>query len=275
MGLAHGGMRQKNFNFYEEATRVPLVYSNPKLFPKPRPDRRARLPRRLPADPGQPRRRRRRAPAPTGRGSTTPTLVLRPATPNAGPGLRRLHLRRLPVRPGERALPETAEPHRQHPRRALEAGQVLRRRTAQSRPPQWEMYDLKTDPLENDEPRLQGLRTHPRAGEAVPAAQTEARPGREDPPAAAVAHFRIGGSGSARDASSSAAIAGASTRSTKTATQTAIPTSAGADQVGEVVARVERREMRGAAGEQAVGPLGRRASPARPGRSRRPPACWC
>ena len=33
MGLAHGGLRQKNFNFYEEATRVPLVYSNPKLFP--------------------------------------------------------------------------------------------------------------------------------------------------------------------------------------------------------------------------------------------------
>ncbi|MBK5220058.1 MAG: sulfatase-like hydrolase/transferase [Thermoleophilia bacterium] len=35
MGLAHGGMRQKNFNFYEEATRVPLVYSNPKLYPEP------------------------------------------------------------------------------------------------------------------------------------------------------------------------------------------------------------------------------------------------
>jgi arylsulfatase A-like enzyme len=35
MGTTHGGMRQKNFNFYEEATRVPLVYSNPKLFPKP------------------------------------------------------------------------------------------------------------------------------------------------------------------------------------------------------------------------------------------------
>ncbi|HSK49257.1 MAG TPA: sulfatase-like hydrolase/transferase, partial [Solirubrobacterales bacterium] len=35
MGLTHGGMRQKNFNFYEEATRVPLVYSNPRLFPKP------------------------------------------------------------------------------------------------------------------------------------------------------------------------------------------------------------------------------------------------
>lgn len=35
MGLTHGGMRQKNFNFYEEAIRVPLVYSNPKLFPRP------------------------------------------------------------------------------------------------------------------------------------------------------------------------------------------------------------------------------------------------
>jgi len=36
MGLAHGGLRQKNFNFYEEAIRVPLVYSNPQLYPAPR-----------------------------------------------------------------------------------------------------------------------------------------------------------------------------------------------------------------------------------------------
>jgi choline-sulfatase len=36
MGMAHGGMRQKNFNHYEEATRVPLVYSNPRLYPVPR-----------------------------------------------------------------------------------------------------------------------------------------------------------------------------------------------------------------------------------------------
>jgi len=35
MGTAHGGLRQKNFNFYEESTRVPLVYSNPRLFPTP------------------------------------------------------------------------------------------------------------------------------------------------------------------------------------------------------------------------------------------------
>jgi choline-sulfatase len=36
MGTSHGGMRQKNFNFYEESTRVPLVYSNPRLFKKAR-----------------------------------------------------------------------------------------------------------------------------------------------------------------------------------------------------------------------------------------------
>ena len=35
MGLAHGGLRQKNFNFYEESIRVPLIYSNPKLYPEP------------------------------------------------------------------------------------------------------------------------------------------------------------------------------------------------------------------------------------------------
>jgi arylsulfatase A-like enzyme len=35
MGLAHGGMRQKNFNMYEESLNVPLVYSNPVLYPKP------------------------------------------------------------------------------------------------------------------------------------------------------------------------------------------------------------------------------------------------
>jgi arylsulfatase A-like enzyme len=29
MGLAHGGLRQKNFNFYEESLRVPLIFSSP------------------------------------------------------------------------------------------------------------------------------------------------------------------------------------------------------------------------------------------------------
>lgn len=34
MGLAHGGARQKMFNFYEESLRVPLVFSNPVLYPE-------------------------------------------------------------------------------------------------------------------------------------------------------------------------------------------------------------------------------------------------
>jgi arylsulfatase A-like enzyme len=33
MGLAHGGLRQKAFNAYEETMRVPLVFSNPKIYP--------------------------------------------------------------------------------------------------------------------------------------------------------------------------------------------------------------------------------------------------
>jgi arylsulfatase A-like enzyme len=36
MGMAHGGVRQKSFNAYEESLRVPLIFSNPRLFPEPR-----------------------------------------------------------------------------------------------------------------------------------------------------------------------------------------------------------------------------------------------
>jgi choline-sulfatase len=35
MGLSHGGLRQKMFNVYEETINVPLVVSNPVLFPGP------------------------------------------------------------------------------------------------------------------------------------------------------------------------------------------------------------------------------------------------
>jgi arylsulfatase A-like enzyme len=34
MGLAHGGMREKAYNAYEETIHVPLVVSNPALFPR-------------------------------------------------------------------------------------------------------------------------------------------------------------------------------------------------------------------------------------------------
>lgn len=35
MGLSHGGMIQKNFVVYEQVLRVPLTFSNPKLYPEP------------------------------------------------------------------------------------------------------------------------------------------------------------------------------------------------------------------------------------------------
>lgn len=35
MGLSHGGLRQKMFNAYEETVHVPLVISNPIMFPSP------------------------------------------------------------------------------------------------------------------------------------------------------------------------------------------------------------------------------------------------
>ena len=103
MGLTHGGLRQKNFNFYEES-RVPLVYSNPKLFPQPAENRRPRLPRRLSADPRQPGGAPKPARAQLA-GVDYSEVVLNPQP--TGPGLRRLHLRRLPVGPGERPLPQT------------------------------------------------------------------------------------------------------------------------------------------------------------------------
>ena len=35
MGLSHGGLRQKTFNAYEETIHVPMVFSNPVMFPRP------------------------------------------------------------------------------------------------------------------------------------------------------------------------------------------------------------------------------------------------
>ncbi len=79
MGLSHGGLRQKAFNAYEETIRVPIVVSNPQLFPEPaetdafaglvdvvptaRRDRRRRGERRVPRHGPLPRPRppRRRA----------------------------------------------------------------------------------------------------------------------------------------------------------------------------------------------------------------------
>ena len=95
MGMAHGGMRQKNFNVYEETLRVPLVYSNPKLFTK-RGSSQALVSHvdflpTLASLVGAPASARD-----AGRASTTPARP-RPHG-QAAAGLHRVHLRRLPVR---------------------------------------------------------------------------------------------------------------------------------------------------------------------------------
>ena len=35
MGLSHGGMRQKDYSAYEETIHIPMIFSNPRLFPRP------------------------------------------------------------------------------------------------------------------------------------------------------------------------------------------------------------------------------------------------
>ena len=145
MGTAHGGMRQKNFNFYEESMRVPLVYSNPRLFPKPRDEPRAGLARRLPADAREPRRRPGQRPS-----RLAGRRLLRPDPQphaQAAAGLHGLHLRRLAVRA------RRSGPYPQPPNHIVSIREqrykLARYYDADGKEPdQWEMYDLQADPLE-------------------------------------------------------------------------------------------------------------------------------
>ena len=179
MGLTHGGLRQKNFNFYEEATRVPLVYSNPKLFPKPA-----------------------ETDALVSHVDFLPTLASLAAAPKSaranwqGVDYSKLVLHPQTAKPvqdyvvftyddfqsgqAQPALPETAEPHRQHPRRALEAGQVLRRQRHTKRAA---VGDVRPEdrPAGEDEPRLQRLRTHARRRRSSSSASNASWPGSKRP----------------------------------------------------------------------------------------------
>lgn len=144
MGLAHGGLRQKNFNVYEESLRVPLVYSNPRLFPRPRSSR-----------------------ALVSHVDLLPTLAgLFGAQPAGGAQWQGVDYSRTILRP--RSAPpqsytvftyddwQSGQPHGPYPTPPNHIASIRERRWKIARyydadgrvPPQWECYDLQRDPLE-------------------------------------------------------------------------------------------------------------------------------
>ncbi|HEX3238572.1 MAG TPA: sulfatase-like hydrolase/transferase [Solirubrobacterales bacterium] len=147
MGLTHGGMRQKNFNFYEEATRVPLVYSNPKLYPKPlSTDALVSHVDFLPtlaSLAAAPKKARA-----NWQGEDYSKLVLQPKT--AKPVQDYVVFTYDDVQSGQNNPPYPKPPN--HIISIREGRWKLAKYYAvepkKPVPPQWEMYDLKTDPLE-------------------------------------------------------------------------------------------------------------------------------
>lgn len=142
MGLAHGGLRQKNFNFYEESLRVPLVYSNPKLFRRPQ-----------------------RSQALVSHVDFLPTVASLIGAPKVADWAGRdysAHLTRRTAPPPQDHIAFTYDDFQSgqkqgpYPRRPNHIVSLRERRwklakyydPSGKRPPQWEMYDLENDPLE-------------------------------------------------------------------------------------------------------------------------------
>jgi choline-sulfatase len=145
MGLTHGGLRQKNFNFYEEATRVPLVFSNPKLFPKPT-----------------------QTDALVSHVDFLPTLASLAAAPkSARADWQGVDYSKLVLHPSSRASTQdyvvftyddfqSGQAHGPYPKPpnhivAIREGRWKLAKyydVENKKRPQWEMYDLQTDPLE-------------------------------------------------------------------------------------------------------------------------------
>ncbi|HKT83109.1 MAG TPA: sulfatase-like hydrolase/transferase [Solirubrobacterales bacterium] len=155
MGLTHGGMRQKNFNFYEEATRVPLVYSNPKLFPAPQSTDALVshvdfLPT-LASLAGAPKSARS-----NWQGVDYSKLVLQPKT--AKPVQDYVVFTYDDIQSGQKNGPYPKPPN--HIVSIREGRWKLAKYYDTSKknpkPTQWEMYDLKTDPLEEKNLAFEG-----------------------------------------------------------------------------------------------------------------------
>jgi arylsulfatase A-like enzyme len=165
MGLTHGGLRQKNFNFYEEATRVPLVYSNPKLFPKPAQTEALVshvdfLPTlaSLAAAPASARAK--------WQGVDYSKLVLQP---HAGKAVQDYVVFTYDdYQSGQKKGPYPQPPN--HIVSIREGRWKLAKYYDTSEnpvPPQWEMYDLKTDPLEKTNLAFSGHKRTPRQEEEL------------------------------------------------------------------------------------------------------------
>ncbi len=145
MGLTHGGMRQKNFNFYEEALRVPLVYSNPTLFPKPAStDALVSHVDFLPTLASL-------AAAPESarsdwQGVDYSSLVLRPSSKRSAQGY--IVFTYDDFQSGQASGPYPKPPNHIVSIREGRWKLAKYHDVEHKKRPQWEMYDLKTDPLE-------------------------------------------------------------------------------------------------------------------------------
>ncbi len=162
MGLAHGGMRQKSFNAYEETMRVPLVYSNPRLWSKPQTSQ-VMVSQSTSPDDGQPRRRAGRGPRNW-----------------QGVDYSDHDSRALGAAPQDYVVftYDDYQSGQSSPRTSKPPQHIVSMRERRCKiaeyydvngkvPSQWEMYDLKRDPLERHESCAQGIQAHAGAGEAV------------------------------------------------------------------------------------------------------------
>jgi arylsulfatase A-like enzyme len=159
MGLAHGGLRQKNFNFYEETLKVPLIYSNPKMFPRPVTSdalvSHVDLLPTLASLSGAPKSARR-----NWQGVDYSDIVLNPH--RGGSAQDYVAFTYDDFQSGQAHGPYPKEPNhvtsirekRWKLAKYSDIGVSVNKRTGAitekpgPKPPQWEMYDLKTDPYE-------------------------------------------------------------------------------------------------------------------------------
>jgi choline-sulfatase len=173
MGLTHGGMRQKNFNFYEETLKVPLVYSNPKMYPRPLTSdalvSHVDLLPTLASLAAAPKSARR-----DWQGVDYSDVVLNPETGVDPQDY--IAFTYNDIQSGQKNGPYPKPPNHIVSIRekrwklakyydvtvTVEEGVPVESKPAHPKPPQWEMYDLKTDPNEEVNLAFEGYERTPK-----------------------------------------------------------------------------------------------------------------